>query len=226
VARELNTEEWITILDKAWQAGIPHVVFTGGEATLRDDLPELVAHTQKIGQVCGLISNGLRLADEIYLGKLLQAGLDHLMIVLQPDNEQSWQAVANSLVEDLFVAVHLTITAENQAQTSLHLERLASLSVRHISLSADDVASGPALQAAREKAAALHMALVWNLPVPYAANNPIALESAQLPGGAPQEGAGRAWCYVEPDGDVRPTQGDARVMGNILTDPWEEIWHG
>ena len=39
VKRELSTDEWKAILDKAWTAGIPHVVFTGGEPTLRDDLP-------------------------------------------------------------------------------------------------------------------------------------------------------------------------------------------
>ena len=38
VKRELTTDEWKSILDKAWRAGIPHVTFTGGEATLRDDL--------------------------------------------------------------------------------------------------------------------------------------------------------------------------------------------
>ncbi len=224
VARELTTDEWKTILEKAWGSGIPHIVFTGGEATLRDDLAELVAHTQYIGQVCGLLTDGMRLADEIYLGRLLQAGLDHLMIVLQPDDEQSWQAVANSMAEDLFVAVHLTITPENQAQATAYLERLAGLSIRQVSLSANDPALNPALQTARDKAAALHMELIWNLPVPYAANHPIALEAAGLPGST--EGAGRAWCYVEPDGDVRPAQGSPQILGNLLHDPWEKIWRG
>ena len=36
VDRELTADEWRTILDKAWQAGIPHVTFTGGEPTLRE----------------------------------------------------------------------------------------------------------------------------------------------------------------------------------------------
>jgi hypothetical protein len=47
VDRELTTDEWRTILDKAWQAGIPHITFTGGEATLRQDLPDLIAHAEK-----------------------------------------------------------------------------------------------------------------------------------------------------------------------------------
>ncbi len=82
VSRELSTAEWQSILDKAWAAGIPHIIFTGGEATLREDLPELIAHAEKLGQVSGLLSEGLRLADELYLDRLLRAGLDHLMLVL------------------------------------------------------------------------------------------------------------------------------------------------
>ncbi len=59
VDRELATEEWTSILDKAWGAGIPHVTFTGGEPTLRDDLPELIAYAEEKGMVSGLLSDGL-----------------------------------------------------------------------------------------------------------------------------------------------------------------------
>jgi hypothetical protein len=220
VARELNADEWRRILDKAWQAGIPHVVFTGGEPTLRDDLPELIAHAERIGQVSGLLSDGLRLADEIYLDKLLRAGLDHLLLTLDPHNEQSWQAVGNALVEDLAVTVHLTLTAETQADAVTYLERLAGMGVPRVSLSAADAALAPALQTARDKAAALGLDLTWNLPVPYSTLHPVAFEAAD----AQIEGAGRAWLYVEPDGDVRPAQGHKQILGNFLNDPWEKIW--
>ena len=33
---ELTTAEWKKILDRLWELGIPHVVFTGGEPTLRE----------------------------------------------------------------------------------------------------------------------------------------------------------------------------------------------
>jgi hypothetical protein len=220
VSRELSTAEWKSILDKAWAAGIPHVVFTGGEPTLRDDLPELIAHAEALGQVSGLLSQGLRLADELYLDRLLRAGLDHLMLVLRPEDEQSWQAVGNAQFEDLFVAVHLSLTPDDQANATAILERLAGMGVQHLSLSASEPSLAPALSAARDKAAALQMELVWNLPVPYSKLHPVALEA----GDALIEGAGRAWLYVEPDGDVRPTQGDPRVLGNLLNDPWEKIW--
>jgi hypothetical protein len=222
VARELSTEEWKSILDKAWEAGIPHIIFTGGEPTLRDDLPELVTHAEKLGQVSGLLSDGLRLADEVYLGKLLLAGLDHLMIVLDPENEQSWQAVGNTMVEDLSVAVHLTLTSGNREGFIAYLERLAGMGVRQVSLSTVAAALANDLRLARESLAALNLELVWNLPVPYYALHPVALETS-----SPQlEGAGRAWLYLEPDGDVRPSQGDKRLLGNFLNDSWEKIWKG
>ncbi len=77
------------------------------------------------------------------------------------------------------------------------------------------------LQAARELAAGLGLELVWDLPVPYSAQHPVKLE---IPGTEHVDGAGRAWLYVEPDGDVLPTQGETTVLGNLLTDPWDQIW--
>lgn len=219
--RELSTEEWEQILDKAWQAGIPHVVFTGGEPTLRADLPRLIAHAESNGQVSGLLSDGLRLAEAAYLEELLQTGLDHLSIVLQPEDEASWEAVQNALQEDLFTAVHLTITPQNSLQAGAILERLAGAGVSAVSLSAIAPGLASELQAARDRAAALGLTLVWDLPVPYSAFNPVALEVKEK--GLPA-GAGRAWLYVEPDGDVLPAQGVNRVLGNLLEEPWETIW--
>jgi organic radical activating enzyme len=222
VKSELNLEEWKVILDKAWKAGIPHVVFTGGEPTLREDLPALIAHAEKNNMVTGLLTEGQRLAEKAYLQTLLQTGLDHLMILLQPEDEDDWQAIQNALVEDIFVAVHLTIDSENQAQIPVLLNRLAEMGVRAISLSAGAEGLEEAIEAARELVANLDLELVWSLPVPYSKANPVTLETSGLV--SQPEGAGRAWLYVEPDGDVLPGQGINQVLGNLLTDSWERVW--
>jgi MoaA/NifB/PqqE/SkfB family radical SAM enzyme len=57
--------------------------------------------------------------------------------------------------------------------------------------------------------------------VPYSAHNPVNLE---VPDAELVEGAGRAWLYVEPDGDVLPAQGAEAVLGNFLKDPWDKVW--
>ena len=110
VKREMLTEEWSKLLENAWQAGIPHVIFTGGEPTLRPDLPDIIASAEKLGQVTGLLTDGYRLANSEYFHSLLNAGLDHLLLVLDPKEEQSWEAVRDAINEDIFVTVHLTIS--------------------------------------------------------------------------------------------------------------------
>ena len=222
VDRELTTEEWQTILDKAWFAGIPHITFTGGEPTLREDLLALIAHAEKVGQVTGLLSDGLKLADKEYLHNLLQTGLDHLLFMLQPENPDSWKALEIILPEDLYTTVHLTVTPWNIREAGETLEKLAGLKVKSLSLGASDPSLHEALHALHNQAAGLNMTLRWDLPVPYSVENPVDHETIEdeVP-----SGAGKAWLYVEPDGDVLPTQGQAdQILGNFLRDPWEKIY--
>ena len=222
VDRELTTEEWQAIMDKAWAAGIPHITFTGGEPTLREDLPALIAHAEKIGQVTGLLTDGLKLADKEYLHTLLQTGLDHLLFILQPENPVSWQALETILAEDLFTTVHLTVTPWNVNQSAQTLEKLAAAQVKSLSLGASEPSLHDALQILHNQAANLGLTLRWDLPVPYSAENPVSQETIE--DGVPS-GAGKAWLYVEPDGDVLPTQGEAnQILGNFLRDPWEKIY--
>lgn len=224
VERELTTEEWQSILNKAWAAGIPHITFTGGEPTLRDDLPALIAHAEKVGQVTGLLTDGLKLADKRYLHSLLQTGLDHLLFILQPGNLASWQALETILPEDLYTTVHLTVTPENVSQAGETLEKLAGLQVKSLSLGASEASLHEALHNLHNQASSQGMTLRWDLPVPYSAENPVSHETIEdeVP-----SGAGKAWLYVEPDGDVLPAQGQAdQILGNFLKDPWEKIHKG
>lgn len=221
VKQELSTADWKSILDKAWKAGIPQIIFTGGEPTLREDLAELLVHAEKNDQVTGLLTDGIRFSDESYRLSLLQTGLDHVMILLDPGNEKSWEAVHEALVEDLSVAVHLTLDLENKAVFVEILKRLASTGVQKVSLSTADPALNSELDVARNQAAFAGLELVWNLPVPYSEFNPVALETSSRQKHPP---AGRAWMYVEPDGDVLSEQGVQPVLGNLLNDPWEKIW--
>jgi hypothetical protein len=222
VDRELTSAEWQAVMDKAWQAGIPHVVFTGGEPTLREDLPQLIAHAEALGQVSGLLSDGLRLAEDAYLQALLQTGLDHLMIALQPDNPLSWKALENVHAADIFYAVHLTLTAQNSAGLPELLNRLAGCQVHALSLSASTPELAKGLPDLQQLAASRQMDSITDLPVPYSSVNPFTVEEE---GHLLAAGSGRAWLYVEPDGDVLPTQGVNRVLGNMLRDPWDMIWH-
>lgn len=223
VTRELSTEEWETVLDTVWRAGVPHVIFTGGEPTLRNDLPDLIAKTEQIGIVCGLLTDGRRLTDRKYLETLLTSGLDHIMLLADEASRDFWQALKLLMPADIAVTVHATLTKANQAGFSALLENLAAEKVTSLSLSAEDETLSKQLDEASRKTAELGMRLVWDLPVPYSALHPAALEEWEAGSRIP-EGADKAWLYIEPDGDVLPAQGINRVMGNILRDPWSKIW--
>lgn len=231
VDRELTTEEWKQIIQKAWDAGIPHLIFTGGEPTLREDLADLIAFAEENGQVTGLLTDGQKLGASAALQSLLNAGLDHTMIVLQPDDKKNWESLANfsywaeTMDEDLFVAVHLTLREDNQAEFDSLIDKLADAGVSAISLSAASPDLAEVLHHAQETAYDHDLELVWDIPVPYSGINPISLELAREGEEAePTEGAGKGWLYVEPDGDVLPSQGINHVLGNLLTDDWETIW--
>jgi len=223
VTRELSTEEWINILDIFSNVGVPHVIFTGGEPTLRNDLSELISKTEQIGVVCGLLTDGRRLSDKKYLHSLLISGLDHIMLLADEGSEDFWRALKLLVPEDIAVTVHVTITKANQSSITALLEKLAAQKVTTLSLSAEDEILSKQLDEASHKVAALGMRLVWDLPVPYSACHPVALEEKEA-GSRLSEGAGKAWLYIEPDGDVLPAQGVNRLMGNILSDPWSKIW--
>ena len=222
VVRELTADEWRAILDKAWQAGIPHVTFTGGEPTLRDELPDLIAHAEKLGMVCGLLTDGAALSKKKYLEQLLQTGLDHILLVLHPDDAAAWKAIKLIIDADIFLTVHLTINKKTAKDGEKTIEKLAKLGVRNLSISTPDKKFLGDMLAIQNKANAFNFTMRWDLPVPYSESNPAAMETEddKVPAGA-----GRAWIYVEPDGDVLPAQGEAdKVMGNLLSDPWEKIY--
>jgi pyrroloquinoline quinone biosynthesis protein E len=62
---ELPTDEWKKIMNRYILYGVSHISFTGGEASLREDLPELIRYAGDIGYSISLISNGRAVSDEI-----------------------------------------------------------------------------------------------------------------------------------------------------------------
>jgi MoaA/NifB/PqqE/SkfB family radical SAM enzyme len=220
VDRELTTDEWKRILRIAWQAAIPHVTFTGGEPTLREDLVDLVAEAEALGQVAGLLTDGRRFASGELLERLSQAGLDHMLIALDLADPTSMDGLRQAIASDVYTAAHITLTPKTGSVNDT-LSRLKDMGLAAVSLSASEASDSlsASLRQARDAAAGLGLELVWDLPVPYSSTHPIQLE---IEGTRP--GAGWAHVYVEPDGDVLPEQGIDRVLGNLLRDDWATIW--
>jgi radical SAM protein with 4Fe4S-binding SPASM domain len=245
---EMDTGRWKAVLERVWAAGIPHVCFTGGEATLRQDLVELVACAQKVGLVAGLLTNGRRLADLEYVRELASAGLDHVQITLESHDEAvhdgmvaargAWretvQGVRNAVAAGLYTTTNTTLTHENVAGIAETVAFIGSLGVTSFSCNSliysgrgATVGTGfregeliPILEQVREAAAGQGLRLVWYTPTQYCALSPLQLEL-----GVKACTAALYNMCVEPDGAVIPCQSYYRSLGNILHDRWEAIWN-
>ena len=242
VDRELTTEEWQRVLKTLWDAGVPHVCFTGGEPTLHTDLIQLVRHAEDLGLVTGLLTDGRRLREEELLQGLLLAGLDHVQITVashqakvhdsiagrQGAFKETEQGLKAALDGDIYVVVHVIVTPQNAASIVETVAYLAELGVPAIALSspirsAADAERQPleqAMAAARDEANRLGVDLIWNLAAPYSHVNPVEIETEISP-----ETTMRQHLYVEPDGDVLPAQGCNVVLGNLTSDSLETIWN-
>ena len=244
---ELSTEQWFAILDQLWQIGIPHVVFTGGEPTLRQDLPELIAHAERNGQITGINTNGRRLSDPQYVQKLVDAGLDHVQITLEShiadihdqmvQSKGAWQqtvrGLENVLKTRLFVMTNTTMLQENSAQIGGLLDFLGHLKVPTVGLNAliysghgSTVGSGlpekalqPLLALARQRTEDYEQRLIWYTPTQYCHFDPMQLEL-----GVKGCTAALYNMCVEPNGDVLPCQSYYTSLGNLTSQPWLSIW--
>ncbi len=245
---ELSTNDWKRVLDRAWELGIPHIIFTGGEPTLRADLPELVAHAEANGQITGLNTNARRLSDAHYVADLVAAGLDHVQITLEScygeihDQmvgtrgafPQTVRGVQNALASPLYVMTNTTMLRTNVHRIPATLDFLAEIGVPTVGLNAlihsgrgATVGSGlseselaPLLEVAREKTAAHGQRLIWYTPTQYCNFDPVSLDLG--PKGCT---AALYNMCVEPDGNVLPCQSYYHPLGNLLTDDWDAIWN-
>jgi radical SAM protein with 4Fe4S-binding SPASM domain len=244
---ELTTEQWKTTLSKLWDIGIPHIVFTGGEPTLRADLPELIAHAEKLGQITGINTNGRKLKDPDYLQRLVDAGLDHAQITFESHRpeihdamvnhrgawEETLAGLKNALAGKLFVMTNTTLLQANAPYLEEQLEYMAELGIPTIGLNAliysgrgANVGTGiseadlqPLLEIARRLTTQHSQRLIWYTPTQYCHFDPIQMEL-----GVKGCTAALYNMCIEPDGSVIPCQSYYQSLGNFLEAPWESIW--
>ncbi|MEN6580243.1 MAG: radical SAM protein [Anaerolineaceae bacterium] len=244
---ELPTQSWKSILDRIWSLKIPHVVFTGGEPTLRRDLLELVAYAQQTGLVAGLNTNGRKLSDPAYIAGLVEAGLDHVQITLESNRpevhdqmvrsqgawEQTVEGVRNAVNSKLYLMTNTTLLENNEAYLLELLGFLRDLGVPTVGLNAliyagkgSTVTTGlkeqdlpKLLEIATNFTQKSGQRLIWYTPTQYCHFDPLQLDLGI-------KGCTAAYynMCIEPDGQVIPCQSYYEALGDFLTVPWSAIW--
>ncbi len=245
-ARELTVEEWRRVYGILWRIGIPQVVFTGGEPTLRDDLVTLVEEAEEF--VTGLVTNGTRLAG--LARALREASLDYVQVTIESADPATHDAMTGTpgshaqtvagllaaLEAGLAVVTNTTLARPNAADFERTLHWLQGLGVRHAACNTlicsgrgvryrqdqglADSELRPILEGAGRLAAGLGLELQWYSPTCYGQGiNPI-----DLGFGVKACSAAAHNMLIEPDGNVLPCQSWPESVGNILRDEWKAIW--
>ena len=242
----LGLDGWRRVLGKLARLGVPHVIFTGGEPTLVEDLAELVAEADRLDLVAGMNTNGRRLADPAFADRLARAGLSHVQITLASCRaevhdaasgaksfDQTVAGIQNALAAGLHTITNTTLTRRNMDHAEAIVDFLAGLGVRTFAANGmiysgcgsesrdaiDEAELGPLVVRVRDRAAELAMRFLWYTPTPYCRLSPVELDL-----GPRRCNAAEYSICIEPNGDVLPCQSYYTPAGNLLRDPWNAIW--
>jgi sulfatase maturation enzyme AslB (radical SAM superfamily) len=201
--KELSKEKWTEIIDRLWKTGVPHIVFTGGEPTQRDDLSHLIAHAEKNGQITGLITNGRKFSEPYYLNQLESAGLDHVQITFESFNSQthdeitgikgSWnetvKGIKNTNKADLYLSTNTTVLDQNKSEIAETILFLSKLGVKNVALNGlirsglgkeshgvplEEIST--LLPEVKKIAEENDLNFVWYTPTPYCELNPVNMD--------------------------------------------------
>lgn len=245
---ELTTEEWKKVLRKMYDAHVCQVTFTGGEPTLRADLPELVKEARYF--ISRVNTNGILLTKE-YCQKLVEAELDSLQVTLYSSEEwvhnqlvgsPSFKAtvagIQNAVEAGLSVSINTPLCAINRNYAKT-LKFIHELGVRYVSCSSI-ITTGNALKEEAESTQLAEKELISILKEATKYAEKVEMEiSFTSPGWVSAEdlqemklkvptcGACLSNMAITPNGMVVPCQSwlSGLEFGNILYDDWNSIWN-
>lgn len=233
-AAELTTAEIITLLDQLVKLGVFRIIFSGGEATLRPDLLEILRAARKRGFCVELYSNGLGFTDS-FVGCLHELGIHKVSLSLyshQPQQHDrvtgisgSWEQTVHSFkllkqygMQTACKSIPMRDTIDGYFETKRFCAALADSVSMDMSLSAGygNNQTPLELQPTEEQ-----MADVFRQEI----RDGRLKKQAALDLNQPPCGAGRKSLCIGPDGNIYPCTGFPYPLGNIRHDDLSAIWH-
>lgn len=250
---ELTTAEARTVIDEIALVGrVPSISFTGGEATLRPDLPELVAHARSRKMRVNLITNGVRCADRSYVDELAAAGLTsaqvsiagptaavHESLAQRPGAfAKAMQGIRNLRAAGLHVHTNTTICNENVDHLLGMVDLARDLELPHLSMNHIIPTGTPNL--ARHAHIRISYTRIGEhilrvkrhaetrgIDFHWYSPTPFCIFNPIA------HGLGNKGCaacdgllHVSPSGEVLPCSSFAGGVGNLLAEGFDAVWFG
>jgi radical SAM protein with 4Fe4S-binding SPASM domain len=247
--RPMSTDQVQRVMERIYhEAHVPSLSFTGGESSLRRDLPELVRCGERLGFRVNLITNGVRAADASWAGRLVEAGLASAQVSLEAADAalhdrivgragafaKTVAGIRNLRALGIHVHTNTTLCALNLD----HAPKLASFVAGELGLPTmsmnmvirTGMADGGAPIGVRygevaerlprliEVAKQAGVRFVWYSPIPYCLFNPVL------------HGLGGKACAcvdgllsVDPEGQLLPCSSFETGLGSLLDQTFAEI---
>lgn len=247
--KELSLKDWKKIIDECRKARIPSLTFTGGEATIRDDLVEMIDYAKWF--VTRLNTNGILLSKNL-CNKLYEASLDSVQVTLYSYDEkvhnelvggnhfqQTVAGIKNAIEAGLDVSINTPLCSLNSDYIET-IKFAESLGVHYFSCSGL-ILTGNAktVISSTTRLTKEEITKIIKKAVRYAKSDGRDLEiSFTSPGWIEEEelkklnmivpscGACLSNMAIAPNGDVIPCQSwlSGITLGNMLTDSFKNIW--
>lgn len=247
--KELSTDEWKKIIKILRKQKVSQVTFTGGEPTIRKDVPELIKEARWF--ITRLNTNGVNLTEE-YCQELRKAELDNMQVTFYscdeevhnrlvgaPNYQKTLAGIKNAIAAGINMSINTPICRLNKDYRKT-LEFLHGLGITYVTCSGL-ILTGNAKEKESEELRIEGEELYESLrdAVQYAYANDMEI-SFTSPGLVSQErlaamgldvpscGACLSNMAITPSGNVVPCQSwlSDEPLGNILTDKWKKIWNG
>ncbi|MCR5287899.1 MAG: radical SAM protein [Saccharofermentans sp.] len=246
--KELSTDDWKKIIKILRKQKISQVTFTGGEPTMRKDIPELIREARWF--ITRLNTNGVNLTEE-YCQELRKAELDNLQVTFYscdedihnrlvgaPNYQKTLAGIRNALAAGINMSINTPICRLNKDYKKT-LEFLHDLGITYVTCSGL-ILTGNAREKESEdlriEGEELYESLKEAVEYAYANDMEISFTSpglvsqeclSQMGLDIPSCGACLSNMAVTPSGNVVPCQSwlSDEPLGNILTDKWKKIWN-
>ena len=245
--KSLSTNDWLNIIDKLYKAGVTQLTFTGGEATLREDLVTLVEHSKYF--VTRLNTNGVLLSKKL-CEELYNASLDNVQITLYSSDpsihniltgsnnyNKTIEGIKNAIEAGLNVSINTPLCALNKDYKKT-LEFLKELGVVYFTCSSIIETGNATLdESVKTRLTSNELLTIVKDAKEYCNNNNLYMDFT-TPGAIDKEeleknnmnnpicGACLSNMAIAPNGDVMPCQSylSYESLGNLKNESWKTIW--
>ena len=250
---EMTTTQVRAVIDRIRdEAKVPTISFTGGEPTVRPDLPELISYARGKGMRVNLITNGFKCARPEYVGRLAAAGLHSAQVSLEAPQAEVHDAITgragsfartvrgarNLRAAGIHTHTNTTICPDNRS-CLVELVDFVADELQHEYLSLNVVIRTGTAVAQSGPATTVDYSEVGEIMEPVIARArqrgvrlvwyspvPLCIFNPIVAGlGSNSCAAADGLLSVAPNGDVLPCSSFERGIGNLLRQPFERVWH-